>query len=59
MAKHFALLLITLALVTADPLARILERLDTLERKNAEIEAQLNATKGHLIIVKSNECPKG
>ena len=48
MAKHhFARLLITLALVTADPLAQILERLDTLERENAEIKAQLkNATQG-------------
>ena len=54
MAKHFALLLITLALVTAGPLARILERLDTLE-------AQLkNATQGvQLFADGRTECPGG
>ena len=62
MAKHyFARLLITLALVSADPLARILERLDTLERENKEIKAQLNVTAGALLTFADGrtKCPEG
>ena len=62
MAKHyFARLLITLALVTADPLAEIRAELAAIRRENAEIKAQLNATAGASLTFTDGRtvCPKG
>ena len=58
MAKHFALLLITLVLVTADPLAEIRAELAFLK---AEVVALKNATDGALLTCpdRRTKCPAG